>query len=54
VWWHAPSCKWEALVTKDSKRHYVGLFANEVDAAIARDVAARILHGEFARLNFPD
>lgn len=29
-------------------------FATEIEAAIYRDVLAKELHGEFARLNFPD
>lgn len=31
----------------------LGLFENEVDAALAYDVAARQYHGEFAWCNFP-
>lgn len=34
-------------------RRYLGTYADELDAAMAYDTAARILHGEFARLNFP-
>jgi len=36
-----------------SKRLYLGRFKTEREAAIAYDNAARIYHGEYARLNFP-
>lgn len=45
--------RWQALVTKDYQRHYLGLFDSEEDAARAYDEKARQLHGEFAWLNFP-
>lgn len=35
-------------------RRYVGIYLDERAAALAYDQAARLLHGEYARLNFPD
>lgn len=45
-----PTGRWRVIVARD--RH-VGCFANEVDAAIAYDEAARSIYGEFACVNFP-
>jgi hypothetical protein len=36
-----------------SRTSYSGAFVNEVDAALAYDQAARELHGDKAKLNFP-
>jgi len=46
--------KWQALIRNAGKRIYLGRFANERDAARAYDRATHALHGEFARLNFPE
>jgi hypothetical protein len=46
--------KWLARVTYRRRRHHVGTFDDEVDAAKARDRKAIELFGEFARLNFPE
>jgi len=46
--------KWGAKVTHRKKTHRLGVFADEVEAAKARDRLALKLHGEFARLNFPE
>lgn len=45
---------WQARIMKDGKRHFLGNFSTPEEAARAYDAAARELHGEFARLNFPD
>jgi hypothetical protein len=37
-----------------SKRRKLGVFVNEVDAALAYDQAAREHHKDKAKLNFPD
>ena len=43
--------KWKAQIGLDDKRKHLGYFTNEIDAAIAYNVAAMELHGEFALLN---
>lgn len=53
VSWHAKTRKWRANITLDGKQIYLGLFANEDDAARARDAASRRYFGQFARMNFP-
>lgn len=54
VAWHDGAKKYEAYVHCAGKKHYLGLFHNAEDAAIARDSKARELYGEFANPNFPD
>jgi hypothetical protein len=46
--------KWIAEITHRGKKHYLGAFDNEIEAAHAYDQKARTLFGEFAHLNFPD
>lgn len=53
VAWHAARGKWVAGITHQGKRTYLGLYRDEVAAALAYDVAALQLFGEFARPNFP-
>lgn len=45
--------RWRACIKRDGRQAYLGSFAEEIEAARAHDAAARELHGEFARLNFP-
>jgi hypothetical protein len=44
--------RWCAHVKTEGKTKWLGRFDSETDAAIARDIAAKKYHGEFARLNF--
>lgn len=45
--------RWLAHIRADGKRRHIGTFYSEEAAARAYDRAALKLHGEFARLNFP-
>jgi hypothetical protein len=44
---------WQATIKVNRKSIYLGMFPTPELAARAYDDAARRLHGEFARLNFP-
>jgi hypothetical protein len=48
---HKASGEWTASITAAGKRHHLGLFSSERDAANAYNIAAVRLHGQFARLN---
>jgi len=54
VTWTDDGKKWSATITAGAKRHQLGRFRCEIDAAEAYDAAARELFGEHARLNLPD
>jgi hypothetical protein len=53
VSWAKSRNKWEARFECDGKRHTLGAFEDEDDAARAHDKAARAHKGEKAQLNFP-
>lgn len=46
--------RWSATIGVNYKAVYLGVFRTEEEAALAYDRAARVLHGEYALLNFPD
>ena len=46
--------RWMAYVNFDGERHNLGHYTTPKEAARAYDAKARELHGEFARLNFPN
>jgi len=50
--WHKASKKWEVQISLNKKSIYIGLFDNPRYAAMAYDINAKALFGEFARLNF--
>lgn len=52
VCWHKKDKKWQAAIAANGKQIHLGQFDNEVDAAIARNKAAKIYYGEYAHLNF--
>ncbi len=54
VGWHKGVGKWVARITIGRRRIHLGVFDDEIEAAKAYDEAAKIYHGEFARLNFPE
>jgi hypothetical protein len=54
VSWHSTANRWRAYIVVDYKQIYLGLFDSEEDAAVAYNVKASELFGEFARLNIVD
>lgn len=53
VKWHKRDKIWYAVIRLNNKQFYLGSYHDELKAAHAYDEAARKLHKEFARLNFP-
>ena len=51
--WNKHASQWVSRITKDSQTYLLGYFRNEKRAASEYDAAAKLLHGDFARLNFP-
>lgn len=46
--------RWCAQIWQNGKHHFLGRFDTPESAAFAYDAKARKLHGEFAKLNFPE
>lgn len=51
VAWSRAIKKWTAYISSEGKRKHIGVFDSEIDAALAYNNAASILHGKYARLN---
>jgi hypothetical protein len=54
VSWRKRRKRWRACIYFNGKYRFLGYFKDEIQAAKAYDKAAKIYHGEFATLNFPD
>ncbi len=54
VFWRPRNKRFVAAIRKDGKPKHLGHFLSAAEAAFVYDTAAKELHGEFARLNFPD
>lgn len=52
VHWSSRRNRWIAQIKKNRVGKYIGSFSTEVEAAQNYDMAARILFGGFARMNF--
>lgn len=51
---HRFTDKWRAYISFNREQVHLGFFDSEEAAAVAHDMAASILHGEYARLNYPN
>lgn len=52
--WKVKDCnRWAVRLWDGTKRHYVGLFKDEIEAAKTYDFIANQVFGAFAHLNFP-
>ena len=53
VHFHKARARWHARIRLNNVRKSLGYYDTAIEAAVAYDNAARELHGEYARLNFP-
>lgn len=53
VWWDSLTQRWRSKIVFNGKKVHIGYFKDEMQAAVARDIACLKHHGEFAVLNFP-
>jgi hypothetical protein len=54
VHWKKKNKRWCAQIKFNNKVIHIGLFSDQMAAAKAYDEKAKILHGEYACLNFPE
>ena len=54
VHWDKRDNKWRATISMENRKKSLGYFTDPIEAARAYDAAARLHHGEYASLNFPD
>ena len=52
VSWRKSENRWIAHICSGGENLYLGLFANEIEAAKAYDKKAKEIHGKYGRLNF--
>lgn len=52
VAWNRQISRWVAYIQPDGKKHHLGYFDSEEDAARVYDAAARKFFGDFVSLNF--
>lgn len=52
VGWYEKDKRWVAKIVVDKQRKWLGCFKSEIEAAHVYDAAAKLYHGEYARLNF--
>ena len=53
VWWNTRPGRWQADITVNGRKVYIGKYDDEMTAARAYDAAALRYFGEFARVNLP-
>ncbi len=51
ITWNKSNRRWKARISIAGMSKYLGCFESEEDAAIAYNLAAKTLHGDFARIN---
>lgn len=54
VSWENRSRKWASNIYKNGIKYFIGYYKDKEEAARAYDHFAKLLHGEFACLNFPE
>lgn len=53
VFWEQRTRRWFAQISVNYRSVFLGRYRDPIDAAYAYDFAAIMIHGEFARPNFP-